>query len=453
MTTGLFLFQNDLRLEDNPALQRTAREVDELYCVYLVDTALFSHAELQLRRIGCHRWRFLLESLLALDNDLRTLGQQLHVFFGQLRRLLPQLLAATGSTTLGLSAHPGPYENVTIEATRQFFPDLVLIEEFGSSLFEPEQLPFEIADLPDSFEPFRQAVEARTPRSMSTLGKLPAAGRADSLRSLIPLRAVQVVDEVLLRRSLSNDSPPEIPHLALPEVPLGLDELVEVIRTHFSGGAKAGFEQLASYTARAALSRSHDSQDALGYRETSSRLSPWLASGCLSPRQVAEALARYQAGHGAREWSRGLYSELLRREHYQWLLYKYGRRLFLKKGIQQKRKLTTFYPQAFKAWCEGSTDWPAVNAAMLQLKLTGWMPIWARQLVSSCLVNELMIDWRYGAAWFEQWLIDYDVASNWANWQSVAGVGTEQHDQSNLDLAEQAKHFDPYGSFVKRWRI
>ncbi|GAA3951933.1 DASH family cryptochrome [Allohahella marinimesophila] len=454
MITGLFLFQNDLRLEDNPALQRMAREVDHLFCVYLINASLFSHTELQLRRIGYHRWRFLLESLYALDSSLWSLGQELHVFYGQPRRLLPQVLAATGSTTLGLSAHPGPYENDTIEATRQYFPDLTLVEEFGSTLFEPEQLPFELPDMPDGFTPFRKLVEGRKPRRQTTLGKLPAAGGVESLRSLVPLRVVQADDgSLLLRRSLSDDSPPDIPQLHKPEVLAGLEAPVAELSARLRGGAGAGLEQLNYYTLQSRLiSRYKETRNDLDGWDFSSKLSPWLAAGCLSPVQVAEAVFRYEAAHGSNESTYWLYFELLWREYYQWLLYKYGKRLFTKKGIQQKRKLTTFYPQAFKSWCEGSTEWPIVNAAMRQLKLTGWMSNRARQLVASCLVNELQVDWRYGAAWFEQWLVDYDVASNWGNWQYLAGVGTDPRGQRRFNLQEQAERYDPDGSFADRWK-
>tara|TARA_R100000306_G_scaffold62589_1_gene74901 strand:+ start:28619 stop:30001 length:1383 start_codon:yes stop_codon:yes gene_type:complete len=452
--TGLFLFQNDLRLDDNPALQRTARQVDHLYCVYFIDAALFTHAELQLRRIGCHRWRFLLETLFALDTELRRVGQVLHVFYGQPRRLLPQLLAATGATTLGLSAHPGPYENATIEATRAYFPDLGLIEEFGSTLFEPEQLPFELAEMPDEFTRFKTAVEGRKARNQSTLGKLPSAGRAAVLESLMPLCVVKIDDgSLLLRRRISDGSPPDIPQLSKPAIPAGLEEPVAELTDRLKGGVGAAKTQLDYYTVQSRLiSRYKATRNGLDGWNFSSKLSPWLAAGCLSPVQVAEAISRFELAHGNNDSTDWLYFELLWREYYQWLLYKYGRRLFLKKGIQQKRKLTTFYPQAFKSWCEGSTEWPIVNAAMRQLKFTGWMSNRARQLVASCLVNELQVDWRYGAAWFEQWLVDYDVANNWGNWQYLAGVGTDPHGQRRFNLHEQAERYDPEGRFIMRWQ-
>jgi len=74
-----------------------------------------------------------------------------------------------------------------------------------------------------------------------------------------------------------------------------------------------------------------------------------------------------------------------------------------------------------------------------------------RQIVASCFVNELAMDWRYGAAYFEQILIDYDVASNWGNWQYLAGVGADTRDKRHFNLEKQTQQFDPQNHYIKRW--
>lgn len=75
-----------------------------------------------------------------------------------------------------------------------------------------------------------------------------------------------------------------------------------------------------------------------------------------------------------------------------------------------------------------------------------------RQIVASCLVNELSIDWRYGATYFEQHLIDYDVASNWGNWQYLAGVGADPQEHRHFNLQKQTEIYDPNHSFIRKWR-
>jgi deoxyribodipyrimidine photo-lyase len=88
---------------------------------------------------------------------------------------------------------------------------------------------------------------------------------------------------------------------------------------------------------------------------------------------------------------------------------------------------------------------------MLQLKQTGLMSNRGRQIAASCLVNELQLDWRYGASYFESQLLDYDVASNWGNWQYIAGVGVDPRGGRWFDIDKQSKQHDPDGLFISAW--
>ena len=89
---------------------------------------------------------------------------------------------------------------------------------------------------------------------------------------------------------------------------------------------------------------------------------------------------------------------------------------------------------------------------MKQLNATGFMSNRGRQIAASCLVNELAVDWRYGAAYFEQQLLDYDVASNWGNWQYLAGVGADPRGKRHFDLDKQTRQYDPEGRFINKWQ-
>jgi deoxyribodipyrimidine photo-lyase len=88
---------------------------------------------------------------------------------------------------------------------------------------------------------------------------------------------------------------------------------------------------------------------------------------------------------------------------------------------------------------------------MNQLKETGYMSNRGRQLVASCFVHELNLDWRYGASYMESQLIDYDVGSNWGNWQYLAGVGADPRGHRRFNLDKQASVYDPDGEFVAKW--
>ncbi|MEO0444126.1 MAG: DASH family cryptochrome, partial [Pseudomonadota bacterium] len=184
----------------------------------------------------------------------------------------------------------------------------------------------------------------------------------------------------------------------------------------------------------------------------SCKLSCWLAHRCLSPRQVVQTLQEYEQAVERNDSTEWIYLELLWREYFQWYAYHYDKQLFAFSGITQRKPLTSFYPQRFKQWCEGSSQWPLVNACMKQLNQTGFMSNRGRQIVASCLVNELQIDWRYGAAYFEEKLIDYDVGANWGNWQYIAGVGADPRGGRHFHIEKQTQQYDPNSEFIQKWQ-
>lgn len=176
-----------------------------------------------------------------------------------------------------------------------------------------------------------------------------------------------------------------------------------------------------------------------------------MANGSLSARQVFAQLKEYETVHGSNESTYWLYFELLWRDYFQWALLKNQSGFFRFSGINNRRPLTTFLPQRFIRWCQGETPYPIVNACMKQLNETGYMSNRGRQLVASCLVHELAVDWRFGAAYFEQQLVDFDVAANWGNWQYLAGVGADPRGHRQFNLNKQAASYDPHGHFTQRW--
>jgi deoxyribodipyrimidine photo-lyase len=120
-------------------------------------------------------------------------------------------------------------------------------------------------------------------------------------------------------------------------------------------------------------------------------------------------------------------------------------------GISAENPAYDFDAGRFECWCKGETRWPLVNACMQQLNRTGYLSNRARQIVASALINELGLDWRCGAGYFEQRLIDYDVASNWGNWQYIAGVGADPRGGRHFSIEKQTRQFDADGSFVAKW--
>jgi deoxyribodipyrimidine photo-lyase len=105
----------------------------------------------------------------------------------------------------------------------------------------------------------------------------------------------------------------------------------------------------------------------------------------------------------------------------------------------------------FQKWIDGKTGNDFVDANMVELKQTGFMSNRGRQNVASYLCHDLNIDWRYGAAYFEEQLIDYDVSSNWCNWAYIAGVGNNPRGKSVFNIEKQANDYDRDKSYRKLW--
>jgi deoxyribodipyrimidine photo-lyase len=412
ITTGLYWFRHDLRLNDNPTFNQLCAQVDWLICVYVNDHGKEYRNDLCGTDTGQFKHSFEQQSAAALDNSLRQKKQYLLFVDTPAHESLVELVERYSVTHVGADCHSGVHQKHTLESLQKACPDVEFVINSGHSLFSINNLPFELKDLPETFTPFRKQVE-----------HLPIAAPVDAL-SQLP-NAIEPSPQV----------PQEIP-------PQG----------NIKGGEIAGIEQLDNYLFGTDLIKQYkQTRNSLDDWDSSSKLSMWLANGCLSARTVYQTIKQYEAQRGENDSTYWLYFELLWREYFQWYLAKHQDKLFDFSGVKQVAPLTHFDQQTFTRWCEGMTEYPIVNACMRQLIQTGYMSNRGRQLVASCLVHELCLDWRYGAAFFEQKLIDYDVASNWGNWQYLAGVGADPRGHRRFDLAKQTATYDPDATFRNKW--
>lgn len=416
ITTGLYWFRHDLRLTDNSSLNQLCKQVDRLICVYIQGYTKELQSNICEAYVGKSKETFECQSVLALDNALRQKKQYLLVLDTPSHVTLTQLVAKHNVTHIGAERHAGVYEKKSLEMLQLDCPQLKFISETGNTLFSVDDLPFGLEDLPKSFSAFRKKVESLTiDAPIETLLKLPDA--------LQPTPQIS----------------PEISQLFTTQ---GIIE----------GGEIAAAKQLNTYLFGTDLIRQYkQTRNALDDWDSSSKFSMWLANGCLSVKTVYHSIKQYEAQRGDNESTYWLYFELLWREYFYWYLAKHQEKLFQFCGIQQIAPLTQFNQKTFSRWCEGMTSYPIINACMRQLNKTGYMSNRGRQLVASCFVHELGLDWRYGATYFEQQLIDYDVASNWGNWQYLAGVGADPRGHRRFNLAKQTATYDPQAVFREKW--
>ncbi len=423
--TGIFWFTNDMRLHDNPALMRANTLMDSLLCIYVIDFTWMASSQYSLANKSKASLAFLSESLSDLQHKLEAIGQQLLVIEATTVPALIDLIEENGASDVFRSDHAGWYENRAWEILKKKNPVVSFHSVDSHTLFDLELMPFSLEDLPTSFTKFKNAV-----------------------KDLKPLKPIE---------ALTNLPPP----------PNGccyaskLDD--QPIGNKFRGGETHGLAVLTVYFTTEKPMFYKEVRNAIDGWDNSTKLSPWLANGCLSVREVMATLLNYESTITANESTYWIYFELLWREYFQWYAHRNGVKLFsfggiksdiknsIKSGTKKSRPLNSFYPERFQKWVNGATPYPIVNACMNELRETGFLSNRGRQIVASCFVNELAMDWRYGAAYFEQVLIDYDVASNWGNWQYLAGVGADVREKRHFNLDKQTQQFDADGRYIKLW--
>ena len=176
--------------------------------------------------------------------------------------------------------------------------------------------------------------------------------------------------------------------------------------------------------------------------DSTSRLSPYLRFGCLSPLEVAER-ARGRAGGDA------FVRQLCWRDfHYQLFA---ARPELARDDMRPRGDRWRDDDEALIAWKDGRTGYPLVDAGMRQLREEGFMHNRARLVTASFLTKHLYLDWRTGAAHFADLLVDGDIPNNVGNWQWVAGTGADTRPNRMFNPTRQAQRYDPSGAYVRRW--
>jgi deoxyribodipyrimidine photo-lyase len=219
----------------------------------------------------------------------------------------------------------------------------------------------------------------------------------------------------------------------------------------FQGGAMAAEARLEHYFWETdAVASYKKTRNGLIGADYSTKFSPWLANGSISPRTIYFEVEEYEQEVKKNSSTYWVKFELLWRDYFKFVAMKYGRKIFLKGGIQDKTVKCWQNRRQFDKWAQGKTGDDFVDANMRELLHTGFMSNRGRQNVASYLVHQLKLDWRMGAAWFESLLIDYDVCSNYGNWMYAAGVGNDPRDRV-FNTKKQASMYDGEGDYRSLW--
>ena len=427
MKTALVWFKTDLRLHDNETLIKAISQSETIVPVYCFDESHFEYTEYGFKKTGSFRTQFLLESLIDLDKNLRSIGSGLLIVEGKPEIEIPKLVEKFNVTKV-FAKREVTYEEQQTELLLQnaLFKLKCEFQSFSTStLYHAEDLPFSIKDIPDVFTNFRKKTEK------------------------------DAVIRTAFKRPIQIKSP-EIPDINLPSfdaLDLEFTPIDERAAIHFKGGETEAIHRLNHYFFETkSISKYKETRNGLVGADYSSKFSAWLAMGCISPRFIYQELKKYESQFEANESTYWLVFELLWRDYFRFMMKKYNSKFFQQAGIQDKGiPVNKHNKQELQDWIDGNTGVDFVDANMLELKLTGFMSNRGRQNVSSYLCNDLKLDWRYGAAYFEQQLIDYDVCSNWGNWAYLAGVGNDPRGNRYFNIEKQANDYDKNHDYRNLW--
>lgn len=421
--THIHWFRNDLRLHDQPFLQKVSHS-ERLICIYILNPIQFQYVKwgitlLPFRKMGLNRIQFLRETLYDLQQNLRLHGNELIVKVGNPRTILKDLVDQYDAS---LSYQ---IEYATEEIEEQRAVEQVIEKERIDSyengfLIHPNSLPFSFEKFPNGFTSFRNKIEKKCDNS--TFISIP-----------IP---------TVLPRSI----------LAAETIKKSNRKINEKASFAFRGGETNALNRLENYLfeTHEILSYKAKRNGSVG-KNYSSKFSAWLANGSLSPVFIMQEIKRFEKEIKANEGTYWMWFELLWRDFFRYIGKKNEHKLFLKCGLNGKEISFRQNINDLEIWSQSNTQSGFVNAHLKELKETGFMSNRGRQNIASYLFYDLGIDWRWGAAWFEHALIDYDVYSNYGNWLYIVGIGNDPREGRKFDIDWQQERYDPNREHEKLW--
>jgi deoxyribodipyrimidine photo-lyase len=420
-STTIVWFRTDLRLHDNPALYAALSHGERLIPVYIHAP----HEEGRWQAGAASRW-WLHHSLSSLARDLKQRGSRLVLRRGdsleQLQLLIAQSNATAVYTTRCYTPAGVKRDNHIQQTLRRENINFTVYN--GNLLVEPDGIQNKAGQPFKVFTPFWRAHQQQF--SLPTLLATP--------KSLPPV-------------------PTKLPSLPLAK----LDLLPDIpwdkgLRQTWQVGEAAAQAQLRSHSTEISSSYpdTHDRPDIDG----TSRLSPYIHFGELSVRQIAQHLMQLQRRKTAQAGTAALLRQLVWRDFAHHILWHFP--------ATTDQPFDTRYKQfpwqrrsnsrLLKAWQQGLTGFPIIDAGMRQLWQTGWMHNRVRMIVASLLSKNAGIHWQLGARWFWDTLVDADLAQNSLNWQWVAGCGVDAAPYFRIfNPVLQSQKFDPRGEYIRQW--
>ena len=427
---AICLMRNALRFADNELLYYAHHNADYVVPLYCFDPRDYKGTyHYNFPKTGSFRTKFLLDAVSDLRLTLQKHGSNLIVRQGKPEAILSELIQqirGDSQTDILFQEEPPTKEEKDLETAVRAIHGATVKSIWGSTLYHKDDVPFKAPEVPDVFSVFRKEVE-----NQSRVRPL-----LDMPQTLKPMPEYIDLGNIPTFAEVGIEAPKEDARTAFP----------------FAGGESTANERLDYYLwGTDKVAEYIDTRNGMIGSDFSTKFSPWLALGCISPRYIYWEIKRYEKQRTANKSTYWVIFEMIWRDFFKYVALKYGDRIFYKSGIRGKYVDWKKDTVSFNKWCEGKTGVPYVDANMRELAQTGFMSNRGRQNVASFLTKDLKLDWRLGAEWFESLLLDHDVCSNYGNWQYSAGIGNDPRQDRKFNMIKQGTDYDPNGDYIRLW--
>ena len=412
MSHNIFWFRNNLRIDDNYPLVQCIKNSTSISFVYIVNRhlrILDDHEN--------HKNKFLIDALNQLKINLSDLGYELYIIEGDPSDIFSSIAKQHQINKIYCEKIVSPYEKdeeLSITQTD-------VLSFWDSTLLNIDDLDFDVIDLPDTFTTFRKKVELKPITATLYEGlTLPKPANLSNINSY------QLPNfDIKYRGSVDF-----LNHYTICE-----DGAQKYVKDYFSDKKALKYKQ---------------TRNELMGNDFSTKFSVWLAHGLISARQIFTSLKNYEESNGANESTYWILFELLWRDYFRLLHFKYNRKLYFPFGLKNKEINETSQDNIINLE-EANTESSFINAGIRELQNSGFLSNRMRQILASFIIFEMKIDWRIGADFFQKYLIDFDIYSNQGNWIYIAGYGTDPRGGRRFNVEKQKNTYDINNQYEKYW--
>lgn len=393
----------DLRIRDHEPLFRANKTERQLIHLFIWDCNWNDKTDNNIQNMGKYKKRFLKESLINLSNNLKKVGIHLNIFFGNRLQILDELITKYNIENL--------YTHYNEIKDNYNILDTKINKYWNNTMYHIDDLKYSINDLPNNYSIFKKN------------------------------HSFQIRDEYFLK---PNDKCVKLNE----SINIEDIDIEDCILIH-SGGEDIAWNKIKNYL--------FNSKDINNYKidrnsfQDQFNLGPWIDFGCISMKSIFFQLKIYEKYYSKNESTYLFWNDLLTKDYYKLKFLKFNEKMFLENGITNKNKKFSKNVISFKKLTDAQTGIPIIDSIILEMNSTGLISNLSKLIIASFLVNDLNIDWRLGAEYFNKMLLDSNIANNYNLWHYIVGLNSDHDRPKYLNPIKQCKLYDSDCEYIKKW--